>query len=274
MSPVESRQWLTLIGEGFTAGAVVTFMEGGQAYVIPPERLQYLDDTRLRVLAGLFPASDDWSVTVADSSGVVSAAFPLVFESESITATHSGSAFDSRLPALPWFGAENGWSGTEREKNIAEILTWLNDVFLNSAVGAQLGPRACPPVTVGGSTRKFPYAFTSTTSGLSVVTLCLRINVNAGTQSYIDALDWDGLVYYDSRAITTYLDLLDASLGFMQKTYRQIRVAYSSWEYDKDRIVMRKQGRILTTSVMPELLTIEFEAYFGVDFLLVNYFIE
>lgn len=89
---VESRQWITIVGTGFSPDSVVIFELDEETFEIPSDRKDYVDSSRIRVYAGLFPASDSWRVRVKDSHGGSSEPFALVFAESHQT---DGLAFDS-----------------------------------------------------------------------------------------------------------------------------------------------------------------------------------
>lgn len=74
----ERRQWTELKGSGFATGATVTHSTDSEVFVIPPERLEFVDSTAIRIFAGVFPADRDaWYVTVTNPGGSESAPYRL-----------------------------------------------------------------------------------------------------------------------------------------------------------------------------------------------------
>lgn len=95
---MESRQWVTIVGSHFGPDAVVTFTSDGVTYVIPPERMEFINQNKLRGLAGLFPWDVLWEVKVRNPDDVSSNAFVLTFEpSPEATDNASGSNQPRRL---------------------------------------------------------------------------------------------------------------------------------------------------------------------------------
>jgi hypothetical protein len=69
-----TRQWLTVLGSGFAAGARVTLRIGGSTYIIPADRTEFLDAGRIRVYVGLTD-SGTWSAQVKNPDGAMSNIF-------------------------------------------------------------------------------------------------------------------------------------------------------------------------------------------------------
>jgi len=70
-----ARQWISILGAGFTPASTVTVYAGSTAYAIPADRTQYYSPSRIDILAGLTEAASDWSVAVTNSDGGVSIPF-------------------------------------------------------------------------------------------------------------------------------------------------------------------------------------------------------
>jgi hypothetical protein len=79
----QRRQEFDVTGGGFRPGATVRLHWNDDVFVIPPERTTFVDSTRIRILAGVFPASQndfhhpEWWLTVTNPDGTASARFAL-----------------------------------------------------------------------------------------------------------------------------------------------------------------------------------------------------
>lgn len=66
----ERRQWINLIGSGLVPGSTVTLTTGTAVFVIPPDRTDFINDTTIRIYAGVFPADRDaWYAVVTNPDG-------------------------------------------------------------------------------------------------------------------------------------------------------------------------------------------------------------
>ena len=60
----ESRQWMTVVGTGFTPESTVTLAWGSREFLIPTDRTEFVNPQSMRVFAGIFPADPTWTVTL------------------------------------------------------------------------------------------------------------------------------------------------------------------------------------------------------------------
>lgn len=72
----QNRQRIEVHGRGFRPGAVAFVYWGDNEFEIPPERTAFVDEQRIDVEVGLFPADTNWTVVVVDPDGTPSEPFP------------------------------------------------------------------------------------------------------------------------------------------------------------------------------------------------------
>ncbi len=69
-----TRQWLTIIGNGFVSESQVTLRIGGSTYVIPADRTQFVSSNQIKVYVGLTDAGT-WTAQVTNLGGYQSNIF-------------------------------------------------------------------------------------------------------------------------------------------------------------------------------------------------------
>lgn len=75
----ESRQWITVVGSGFTPTSTVTLAWGERLFQIPADRTEFVNPQSIRIFAGIFPADPTWTVTVTNPDGTASRPTALTF---------------------------------------------------------------------------------------------------------------------------------------------------------------------------------------------------
>lgn len=157
----ESRQWMTVVGTGFTPESTVTLAWGSREFLIPTDRTEFVNPQSMRVFAGIFPADPTWTVTVTNPDGSASPPVALVFVSSDqpaqpepdapVTAASLATSVDTVSPQLSaaidqapdrlgqLMGAVQGiqWSRRTDERfctNFAEIWWHESDRFQTVAL--------------------------------------------------------------------------------------------------------------------------------------------
>ena len=64
----QSKQWISILGNNFVEDTEVTFKKGGDTYLIPPERIYFIDSTKIKVFVGL-TCTGEWKVHVKNPDG-------------------------------------------------------------------------------------------------------------------------------------------------------------------------------------------------------------
>jgi len=80
------KQWLSIIGSGFTQESSVNLSIGSSHYRIPPERTEYISPNKIYILVGLTDAGS-WSILVENPGGLISNIYSFEVKPSKIFAT-------------------------------------------------------------------------------------------------------------------------------------------------------------------------------------------
>lgn len=282
---VESRQWITVLGTGFSPDSVVIFELDEETFEIPPDRKDYVDSTSIRVYAGLFPASDSWRVRVKDSQGGSSEPFALVFAESHQAAGHESppntqapgstvsvapSVSSGRTPFIPGTSQANYWSNTSEEIGFLELANGFLNLFYSYGLRHidGLSHASCSTFMKGDMSRETVVAFTSYDGQTSVISVCHTIDVYPEVQRLLNERSSRRMLAMYMPEIRQISTILEFALRAIRDSVLDGSLAYSAWSYDDDDLIFTIDAMIQTYRYpLPAALRI----YYGIDFLVLMF---